>query len=229
MEPAGAESATRRAVEYELLASPTVDAVDTSDWAGLIAGERESLARLYDRHAAALLRYGRGYTDDDACADALHALFVRLWERRSRLPPDAHPRAYLLVSLRNELLRDMREQARVVAESPPGRDEIADASADPEFAIVAAEIDLARAERLQAALATLSPRERELVSLRFYQGLDYAAIADVTGISYQSARNVLARALAKLRERLPTILWLALGTKGVAATLLLEQATELPL
>ncbi len=192
---------------------------DAHLWQGLIAGDHGSLAGLYRAHAPDLLRYGKRLADEASVADALHTLFVRLWERHDRLPADAVPRAYLLIALRNELLKGLRADQRI--------DDWDDAHAGQEVSIeesiVAAEGDLDQDARMQAAMATLSARERELVELRFLQELDYTRIAEVTGISYQSARNVLARALAKLRERLSTIIFLSLGTKAASATLLLER------
>ena len=53
---------------------------------------------------------------------------------------------------------------------------------------------------LSAALATLSPRERELIALKFFAGLGNAEIAEVIGVSESNAGTRLHRAMEKLRE-----------------------------
>jgi RNA polymerase sigma-70 factor (ECF subfamily) len=53
---------------------------------------------------------------------------------------------------------------------------------------------------LSAALATLAPRERELIALKFFAGLGNAEIADVIGVSESNAGTRLHRAVTKLRE-----------------------------
>ncbi|MGC1167223.1 MAG: sigma-70 family RNA polymerase sigma factor, partial [Solirubrobacterales bacterium] len=53
---------------------------------------------------------------------------------------------------------------------------------------------------LSAALATLDPRERELIALKFFAGLDNAEIAAVVGVSKSNAGTRLHRAVTKLRE-----------------------------
>ena len=53
---------------------------------------------------------------------------------------------------------------------------------------------------LTAALATLEARERELIALKFFAGLDNAEIAAVLGVSESNAGTKLHRAVTKLRE-----------------------------
>ena len=49
-------------------------------------------------------------------------------------------------------------------------------------------------------LNTLSPRQREIIYYRFFEGLDYSAICELIGLNYQSAYNLLQRSLSRLRE-----------------------------
>ena len=53
---------------------------------------------------------------------------------------------------------------------------------------------------MTAALATLEPRERELIALKFFAGLGNAEIASVLGVSESNAGTKLHRAVTKLRE-----------------------------
>ena len=53
---------------------------------------------------------------------------------------------------------------------------------------------------LFAALAGLSPRERELIALKFFAGLSNAEIAEVLGLTESNAGTKLHRAVTKLRE-----------------------------
>ena len=202
---------------HDMPAPPT----ELDDWRALTRGERPALERLYRAHAPALLQYGSRFAGADAVEDAVHDLFVRLWQRHATLTPDVQPRPYLLIALRNDLLRAGKRAARLTDFDAASADA---GEASAEEALVLAEAKTERAQSLNAALATLSPRERELVELRFGQSLDYEAIVEVTGISYQSARNTLARAIGKLRTRvaLPTIA-LLLGTNLPSVAHLLDR------
>ena len=57
-----------------------------------------------------------------------------------------------------------------------------------------------RRETVRAALATLDPRERDLVALKFQGGLSNAEIARVLGVSESNAGTKLHRTITKLRE-----------------------------
>ena len=57
-----------------------------------------------------------------------------------------------------------------------------------------------RRAALRAALASLAPRERELVALKFFAGLTNAEIADVLGLSESNAGTRLHRTVEKLRR-----------------------------
>ena len=46
----------------------------------------------------------------------------------------------------------------------------------------------------------MSPRQREIIYYRFFEGLDYSAICELMGLNYQSAYNLLQRSLSRLRE-----------------------------
>ena len=52
------------------------------------------------------------------------------------------------------------------------------------------------------ALELLSPREREAVYLRFFEDVDYAAVAAIMRISESTTRVMVHRALDKLRDHL---------------------------
>ena len=53
---------------------------------------------------------------------------------------------------------------------------------------------------LNAAIATLAPRERELIALKYFADLANAEIAEVIGVSESNAGTKLHRAMEKLRE-----------------------------
>jgi RNA polymerase sigma-B factor len=56
---------------------------------------------------------------------------------------------------------------------------------------------------LVPALASLPPRERRILELRFLEGLPQSAIAERVGISQMHVSRLLARTLATLREHAP--------------------------
>jgi RNA polymerase sigma factor (sigma-70 family) len=57
-----------------------------------------------------------------------------------------------------------------------------------------------RRTTVQAALAGLSAREREIVALKFHAGLSNPELARVLGVSESNAGTLLYRTMEKLRK-----------------------------
>ena len=61
-----------------------------------------------------------------------------------------------------------------------------------------------RVDAARETIATLAPMQREILELRFSQGLSYAEIAEALGIPLGTVRSRLHNAVAAVRERLET-------------------------
>lgn len=154
-----------------------------------------SFDALYRDSARDLYAYVRTLLGDDTAAEDVTALaFERAYRRRASF--DARrgsQRGWLFGIARNAALDELRRRRRSapLVGDPPDEDAPA-----PEE-----EADLAvRRATVRAALATLAPRDRELVALKFHGGLSNAELAAVLGTSESNAGTRLHRAVAKLRE-----------------------------
>ena len=61
------------------------------------------------------------------------------------------------------------------------------------------------AEKIQTALATLTPRERTVFELKHYQGLRLRTIGEMLNTTEETAKNTLFRATRKLRTQLTVV------------------------
>lgn len=77
-----------------------------------------------------------------------------------------------------------------------------DGLGDAEPAAADPEPDGGEEERLLKAVARLNGRERDLVALKFYSGLNNREIARQTGLSESNVGTILHRCLRKLREEM---------------------------
>jgi RNA polymerase sigma-70 factor (ECF subfamily) len=139
-------------------------------------------------YVATLLR------DRGAAEDVTAAAFERAYRKqRTYRPAKGSQRAWLFGIARNAALDELRGRKRRAA--------LLDEPADPAQpgADDAAEAALRRAA-VRAAMAELSPREREVVALKFHAGLDNAELAAVLGVSVSNAGTQLHRAMTKLRK-----------------------------
>ena len=138
-------------------------------------------------YVAGLLR------DRSAAEDVTAAAFERAYRKRSRF--DARRgtrRAWLFGIARNAALDELRRRKRMAELA----DEPAADAAPPEDQ---AEVGLRRAA-LRSAMERLTPREREVVALKFFAGLSNSEIAAVLGVSESNAGTRLHRTVEKLRR-----------------------------
>lgn len=184
-----------------------VDTNESAIWDAFRQGDRAAFSQLYFEHYEGLLNYGRRFgLPAEAVEDTIQDLFVELWQYRATLSMTTSVRFYLLRSLRNQLSKHRRLPVFTTVDT----DELPFAV---EFSFEQQWIDSLEEKQqktiLQQALNALTPRQREVLYLRFFNDLDYPQIAEVMGLSYQATRNQVYLALKAIRERLP-LHWAAL-------------------
>ncbi len=178
--------------------APTPDPLTAGILARVRAGDRDAFEQLFRSWYGRLASYAATLTGGrDAAEDVVQELFVALWARRDTLPDLDALAAYLHRATRNRCLNQLRRQ-RTAGHWLSRQD------ADPAVPPVAEDdiIGQETAERIQAALAGLAPRTREVFLLSRDQGLTYPAIAETLGISVKTVETLMSRALRALRESL---------------------------
>ena len=126
---------------------------------------------------------------EDLVQDCLVALY-RHWHRAaSAETPDAYVRTILLRAYLGERQRSWLRRVRTTAD-PPDVVAVSDSGTDGRL-------------DLRAALARLSPGQRAVLVLRYWEDLDVAQTAHVLGCSTGTVKSQTAYAVAALRRLLP--------------------------
>jgi RNA polymerase sigma-70 factor (sigma-E family) len=150
----------------------------------------EAIAELYV-HYDKLVRIAFLMTGDLRDAeDAVQDAYMSVWLAWGRLRDSANGFAFLRRTVVNNCLSVRRHRA-VADRNAPGVPQDAP-SAEHE-----ALVQLGRSA-LVAALGRLSPRQRQVIVLRYYGGLSEADIAEVLGIRQGSVKSHAARGIAAL-------------------------------
>ncbi|WP_345368617.1 sigma-70 family RNA polymerase sigma factor [Algivirga pacifica] len=158
------------------------------------------LSEVFQEYYAPMKAYGIKITQDESLTqDAIQDLFARLWENRDHLQDIRSIQAYLFRALRNNLIKCVKEQQKHqhVGEWDWNTTEI---ELSDEEQIIQKEDERAKQYWLENSLSTLSNRQREVVQLKFYEGKSYEEIGAITGIKYQSLRNLIYKAVATMRK-----------------------------
>jgi RNA polymerase sigma factor (sigma-70 family) len=139
--------------------------------------------RTLEEHSEEIWRYLRGMVGTQAAEDCFQETFLAALRAYPRLRPDSNVRAWLFTIAHRKAL----DHARQLREAPLGEH---DAAGEPE-----------RPNReIWSAVATLPPRQRAAVLLRYGGDLAHREIAAAIGCSEEAARRSLHEGLKRLRE-----------------------------
>lgn len=166
-------------------------------------GDRAQIEQLYRRHSETLIRFARRRTPSlETAQDVVAATFLTAWRRRADLPEAELPWLYAIA--RNEIgthLRSTKRLARLRERLVGSTDEVAPRAEADAFG---------EREEISAAFNSLNARDREVLSLHAWEGLDGPAAAAVLGIT----ANAYAIRLHRARQRLSA----QLAPEGAPAT-----------
>jgi RNA polymerase sigma factor (sigma-70 family) len=178
--------------------------VEKELWLKIGRDDQQAYAEAYRFYYKRFYNYGRKFSNDEPLIeDAVQEALLSIWDKRATLTSIEYPATYFYTSFRYLLFEKLKQKRRTSS-----GEIVAD---EPEFSIehfiVARETDKAVKEQLQIALTSLTPRQREAIFLRFYEGLSYENVASVLHITTKATYKIMARALSQLRENmvLPSI------------------------
>lgn len=166
-------------------------------------GDAAAFERLYARHRGGLYRFILRQVATAALAEELFQdTWLRVIGARERYAPSARFTAWLYTMARNRVIDHHRRRGVRIAddaglESDPDRVAAAP-SAQPERR---AALDSAM-DSVVAGVTALPEAQRTAFLLREEGGLSVAEIAEVTGVSAETAKSRLRYAIAKLRDAL---------------------------
>ena len=161
-------------------------------------GDPAAFAELYDLYQPAIYRYIFYRVNDVPTAEDLTSeVFVRLVEKIDRFKIQGRPLLAWLYTIARNLITDHHRHAGralpLSLDGPPVADVDA---ADPEDAI---EHSLTQ-HMLATAITSLTEDQRQVVILKFVEGLDNETVARALGKSVGAVKGLQHRALVALRR-----------------------------
>lgn len=125
----------------------------------------------------------------DLVEDAIQELFLSVWSKKEIFNTVENQQPYLLRALRNNLIRKSKSSFQTE-----------EVNSETLQIIEYETIDTEENYDIKSVILTLPSRQRELLILKYYEGMDYEEIADIMGMNYQSVRNLYSRAIKNLRS-----------------------------
>jgi RNA polymerase sigma-70 factor, ECF subfamily len=152
----------------------------------------------YESYGRAVYSYARFHlASADAAEDVTADTFLKAFRAADRFDETKGQVRTWIFRIAHNTLRDHQRRARVRAYVPltAMHDLAADAPSPEERLLWEEEV-----ARLLVAVADLSERDREIISLRYGSGLETLEVAEVLGLREPAVRTRLWRALARLRS-----------------------------
>jgi len=164
------------------------DATDAELAVAATAGDRAAFALIYDRYADKLHDFCVGMLRDrDSAADCVQDAFCTAATKLPELREPDKLRPWLYAVTRNEALRRIRDRRReLVSDEVP---DMASTEAGPD--VLAARTELA--ELIAEAAGGLSDRDRTVLQLAYYHGMDGPELAEALEVSPSAATKMVQR------------------------------------
>ena len=170
-------------------------------WEFFVGGDLNAFSTLFKNYYQQLHNYGlRISNNSEMTADCIQDFFVYLYEHRESLGNIKCVRSYLFVSFRRAILKTLNKSRHL---ETIDENNVRFTFSEEELRLEK-ELNKQKANIVKTVLNRLSPREREVIYLKYYSELKTSEITEVMNITYQSVLNTLQKAFAKLRYSLET-------------------------
>ena len=174
-------------------------------WSGLQKGDKDMLLALYKKYYHSLLFIGlKEIKDAQVVKDTIQQLFLNLWEKRTSIEEARNIRSYVITSFLRKLNYDWKRSGKTGSLQVVWNNFSEDPQPNPEEGLVRKDEQHHLFKLLMQHINELPNRQKELIVLKFYEGLSYDEIVQRTGLSHRTVYNKIHEGLKKLKLDLAT-------------------------
>lgn len=180
--------------------------IDKSIWIKFQNGDDNALSAIYENYVNELYSYGlKIMNNEQLVKDCIQEVFVQLINKRKSLIITQNIHIYLFKSLRNKLFEEFRYTKRkqdilkLLSES----EELYENHAEQ----VLTDYDERQNIRneIHSAMDQLTDRQKEVIFLKYAEGLNYNEIGTLLNIDKSSACTLLYRSIKSIRKSLKDV------------------------
>lgn len=155
----------------------------------------DALAGIYDQYSPGIYRYAMRLLGDeqlaeDCTSETFHRFLLAL---RSRRGPDRHLQAYLYRIAHNWITDHYRRNR---ADGLP----LSETAADSQAGAAGAAEEKIEAQRVRSMLFNLTPDQRQVILLKYYEGWENDAIARALNKPVGAVKALQHRALQQMKK-----------------------------
>lgn len=171
---------------------------DLTLWNQFKNGDEEAFVALFRNYYSGLFNYGcKIAADKELVEDCIQELFLDIW-RSAGKTDIISLKAYIFKAFKFKLIRLINKNNKVQPLTSTAAENGFELSHD-NF-IIDKEMSLTKKEKILSALQELSPRQKEIIYLKFYQDLSYEEVSEIMQINYQAARNLIYQSIKVMKK-----------------------------
>jgi RNA polymerase sigma factor (sigma-70 family) len=179
---------------------------DVEFWAAIKKDDRNAFKHVYESNIKSMYNYGmKIYYEEDLVTETIQELFVDIWNQRKNLGDVKNSRYYLLKALRYKLLKNISKIRKTHFISIQDIGENAGIVSAHEEMMVGSELDEQKKFLIASKINKLPYRQREIISLYFFEDFSYEEISDIMCINRRSVYTLAWKAISNLRKQFKEI------------------------
>ena len=188
----------------DILYAKSKSTVSEEDWATLVksiaAGDQLALHALYERaHRVVFTLIMRITANRETAEELTIDVFHDVWRRASGYDPaNGTVLGWIMNQARSRAIDRLRFESRQKRSDSDDVEPLAEVAADPHHELEQRE----QRESLRAAVATLTPEERQAIETTFFAGLTHAEAAARLNEPLGTIKTRIRSGLQKLRKKL---------------------------
>lgn len=163
--------------------------------------DEKALSHLFESQYNRLFRSGLKLgADSELVKESIQAVFKDLWQYRHSLSDIESFEAYLKTALKRRIFKEIKKQQknRILDES--AFEERTLSVPSYEDTLIEQQTQNIEKQQLMAVLEQLTPRQKEVVMLKYFEELSYSEIAERTCLQIDTIYKILHEAIKKLKS-----------------------------
>jgi len=183
----------------------STDHEDAGLWKEFKEGSELAFTVIYKKFVYDLYHYGERITPDrELIEDSIHDFFVDLWNHRDAYGDVLNLKFYLIKGFKYRLIRNIQNRRKFPIEYRLAEDYDIEIVLPKESEWISMQASDEKRASIVQSLNALTRREKEAITLKFYDGLTYEQIAELMALSVKSTYKLVYRAIDALRASLRT-------------------------
>ncbi len=152
-----------------------------------------------------LFRYALRFIEASKASEVVQDCFIKLLDEPETKAPE-HRTSWMYVTCRNHCIDEIRRKKKMKSSDEMDEDQLVDQTEHIDDQIYQSQVN----QQLNEALASLSFKQKEVIRLKFQDGLSYQQISEITGHNVNYVGVLIHESVQKIKGQI-----LTLNQKGV--------------